>query len=336
MLPGPGDLGRDDRDAARRVQPAEIGGAMQIGMTVGGDVLARPSSPAEIVTDAAQAEKEGYATAWSVHFSRAYDALTTLAVAGSVTSRIGLGVSVVPTYPRHPLALAQQAATAQVFCGGRLTLGVGVSHRPVIEGLHGLPYASPAAHMREYLGILVPLLRGEEVHVAGEHYRVDGGFTVPGTSEVSVLVGALSPRMVRAAGELSDGVIVAFAGPRTLGDVVVPHLQTATAPGRPAPRVVASLPVAVTDDPDAARAAAGTSFARYDGLRNYRRVFDREGVASVVDLAVVGTESAVEAQLRRYADLGVTEFWPIVYPVGDDPEASIQRTRALLSTLAGP
>ena len=118
---------------------------MQIGMTVGGDVLARPSSPGEIVTDAQQAEKEGFATAWSVHFSRAYDALTALAVAGTVTSRIGLGVGIVPTYPRHPLALAQQAATAQVFCGGRLTLGVGVSHRPVIEGLHGLPYASPAA-----------------------------------------------------------------------------------------------------------------------------------------------------------------------------------------------
>ncbi len=308
---------------------------MQIGMTVGGDVLARPSSPTEVVADAQQAEKEGYATAWSVHFSRAYDALTTLAVTGAVTSHIGLGVGIVPTYPRHPLALAQQAATAQVFCGGRLTLGVGVSHRPVIEGLHGLDYADPATHMREYLGVLVPLLHGEEVHVAGEHYRVDGGFSVPGTSPVPVLVGALSPRMVRAAGECADGVVTAFAGPRTLGDVVVPLLHTAAA-GGPAPRVVASLPVAVADDLDAARAAAGTSFARYDGLENYRRVFDREGVASVVDLAVVGTESAVAAQLRRYADLGVTEFWPIVYPVGDDPEASIRRTRALLTSLAGP
>ncbi|HEY2221382.1 TIGR03564 family F420-dependent LLM class oxidoreductase [Actinomycetospora sp.] len=308
---------------------------MQIGMTVGGDVLARPSAPSEIVTDAQQAEKEGYATAWSVHFSRAYDALTTLAVAGNVTSRIGLGVGIVPTYPRHPLALAQQAATAQVFCGGRLTLGVGVSHRPVIEGLHGIPYASPAGHMREYLGILVPLLRGEEVHVAGEHYRVDGGFSVPGTSEVSVLVGALSPRMVRAAGELSDGVVTWLAGPRTLDATIIPTLRTAAA-GRPAPRVVAALPVAVTDDPDAARAAAEKAFGRYNGMENYRRLFEREGVASVGDLAVVGTEDAVTTQLARYADLGVTELWPAVYPVGDDPEASIRRTRALLTTLAGP
>ncbi|MCD2192079.1 TIGR03564 family F420-dependent LLM class oxidoreductase [Actinomycetospora endophytica] len=315
--------------------PGQIGRAMQIGMTVGGDVLARPSSPAAIVADAAQAEKEGYATAWSVHFSRAYDALTTLAVAGTVTSRIGLGVGIVPTYPRHPLALAQQAATAQVFCGGRLTLGVGVSHRPVIEELHGLPYASPAAHMREYLGVLVPLLHGEEVHVAGEHYRVDGGFHVPGTTAVSVLVGALSPRMVRAAGERADGVITWLAGPRALGSTIVPTLHEAAA-GRPAPRVVAALPVAVTDDPDAARSVAEQAFGRYNGLANYRRLFEREGVSSVSDLAVVGTEDEVATQLARYAELGVTELWPAVFGVGDDEQASVRRTRALLASLVGP
>jgi alkanesulfonate monooxygenase SsuD/methylene tetrahydromethanopterin reductase-like flavin-dependent oxidoreductase (luciferase family) len=103
---------------------------VRIGMTVGGDVLARPSAPSDVVAEARRAEDEGFATAWSVHFTRAYDALTTLAVAGTVTERIELGVGVVPTYPRHPLALAQQAVTAQTFCGGRLTLGVGVSHRP--------------------------------------------------------------------------------------------------------------------------------------------------------------------------------------------------------------
>ena len=133
---------------------------VRIGMTISGDVLARPSAPSEVVADALRAEDEGFATAWTVHLSRAYDALTALAVAGTQTSRIELGVGVVPTYPRHPLALAQQAVTAQTFCGGRLTLGIGVSHRPVIEDLHGLPYAAPAAHMREYLSVLAPLLRG--------------------------------------------------------------------------------------------------------------------------------------------------------------------------------
>ena len=206
---------------------------VRIGMTIGGDVRGQPSSPPDIVAEARLAEDEGFATAWTVHLSRAYDALTTLAVAGTATARIELGVGVVPTYPRHPLALAQQAATAQAFCGGRLTLGVGVSHRPVIEGLHGLAYAAPAAHMREYLSVLGPLLRGEAAQFRGEHYRVDGGFAVPGTSPVPVLVGALSPRMVRVAGELADGVITWLAGPRTLSAIIVPTVQAAAAAGRP-------------------------------------------------------------------------------------------------------
>ena len=306
-------------------------GTVRIGMTIGGDVLARPSSPPDVVADARRAEAEGFATAWSVHMSRSYDALTTLAVAGTVTSRIELGVGVVPTYPRHPLALAQQAVTAQTFCGGRLTLGVGVSHRPVIEGLHGLPYASPAAHMREYLTVLGPLLRGEEVHFAGEHYRVDGGFAVVGAQPVSVLVGGLSPRMVRAAGELADGVITGLAGPRSLATVVA-TLHTA-ASGRAAPRVVAAVPVAVADDPDAARAAAEVAFARYNTLDNYRRQFAREGVPSVGAVAVVGHEADVEKELGRYADIGVTDLWPAVYPVGPDEAASVRRTRELLATL---
>jgi F420-dependent oxidoreductase-like protein len=305
---------------------------VRIGMTVGGDVLARPSAPSDVVAEARRAEDEGFATAWSVHFTRAYDALTTLAVAGTVTERIELGVGVVPTYPRHPLALAQQAVTAQTFCGGRLTLGVGVSHRPVVEGMHGLAYASPAAHMREYLSILGPLLRGEPVQFAGEHYRVDGGFAVPGAADVSLLVGALSPRMVHVAGELADGVITWLAGPRTLSALVVPGL-TAAAAGRAAPRVVAALPVAVTDDPSAARSVAEEAFGRYNGMENYRRLFEREGVASVGELAVVGTEADVEKQLRSYADIGVTDLWPAVYPVGADETASVRRTRELLSHL---
>ncbi len=316
--------------AVRRGAADDLG--VRIGMTIGGDVLARPSSPPEVVDDARRAEAEGFATAWSVHFSRAYDALTTLAVAGTATTRIELGVAVVPTYPRHPLALAQQAATAQAFCRGRLVLGVGVSHRPVVEGLHGLTYTAPAAHMREYLSVLVPALRGEPVRFAGEHYRVDGGFAVPGSAPVPVLVGALSPRMVRVAGELADGVVTWLAGPRALAATVVPALREGAA-GRPPPRLVASLPVAVTGDVAAARAAAEDAFGRYNGMENYRRLFAREGVASVGDLAVVGSEDEVEQGLRRYADLGVTDLWPAVFPVGPDGEASVRRTRELLAGL---
>lgn len=302
-------------------------------MNLGGDVLGEPSSPLEVVDDARRAEADGFASAWSVHFSRGYDALTTLAVTGVATERIDLGVGIVPTYPRHPLALAQQAATAQVFCGGRLTLGVGVSHRPVIEGLHGLPFVSPAAHMREYLTVLGPLLRGEEVSFQGEHYRVEGGFTVPGTSPTSVLVGALSPHMLRVAAELSDGVITWLAGPRTLAEVIVPTLLEARPSGGPAPRVVAGIPVAVTDDLEQARSVANTRFARYGGLENYRRVFEREGVSSVAELAMVGSEAEVQSQLVRYAEAGATELWAAVFPVGEDAAASVDQTRAFLADL---
>ena len=289
--------------------------------------------PQDIVDDVVRAEADGFGSAWSVHFSRGVDALDVLAVAGARTSRIDLGVGIVPTYPRHPLALAQQAATAQAFCGGRLTLGVGVSHRPVIEDLHGLPYARPAAHMRDYLSVLVPLLREGSVRHKGDFYQVDGGFVVPGTSPVPVLVGALSPLMVEVAGELADGVVTWLAGPRSLGEHIVPRLHAA-ARGRPAPRVVAALPVAVCTDAGLARAAADEVFARYAGLDNYRRLLEREGAPSPGGLAVMGTEAEIETQLRRLAGLGVTEFWPIIFPVGDDPAASRRETRALLTGLA--
>jgi 5,10-methylenetetrahydromethanopterin reductase len=306
---------------------------MRIALGIGGEAVGTPMAPHDIVDDAVAAETDGFRSAWCVHFSRGVDALDVLAVAGARTGRVDLGVGIVPTYPRHPLALAQQAATTQAFCGGRLTLGVGVSHRPIIEDLHGISYARPAAHMREYLSVLVPLLREGHVRHRGAFYRVDGGFTVPGTSPVPVLVGALSPLMVRAAGELADGVVTWLAGPRTLGEQIVPQLRAAAA-GRPAPRVVAALPVAVCADPGAALRAADEVFARYAGLENYQRLLAREGVASPGALAVTGTEAQIEKQLERLAGLGVTEFWPIIFPVGDDPGHSRSETRALLSRLA--
>ena len=206
---------------------------MQIAMGAGSEVLGTPMRPQDIVGDVVAAEAEGFGSAWTVHFSRGVDALSVLAVAGTRTSRIDLGVGIVPTYPRHPLALVQQAATAQAFCGGRLTLGVGVSHRPVIEGLYGLAYQQPAAHMRDYLSVLVPLLREGSLRYRGRFHQVDGGFTVPGTSPVTVLVGALSPLMVQAAGELADGIVTWLAGPRTLGEEIIPGCSGRPGTGRP-------------------------------------------------------------------------------------------------------
>src|SRR5882757_9972089 len=124
---------------------------MRISMNVGGDVVSAPVAPAEVAGQAVAAEAAGFPAAWMTHFTRGLDSLSAIAVAGSRTSTIELGIGIVPTYPRHPFTLAQEAATVQSICGGRLTLGVGVSHKPVIENMLGLEFATPAAHMREYL-----------------------------------------------------------------------------------------------------------------------------------------------------------------------------------------
>lgn len=308
---------------------------MRISIGVGGDVVGQPSAPEDIVDQIEQAAVAGFPAAWTVHFTRSLDALTVLAAAGLRTPTIEFGVGIVPTYPRHPMALAQQAATVQALCGGRLTLGVGVSHRPVIEGLLGLRYESPAAHMREYLSVLVPLLRDGQVSFQGSYYSVDGGFVVPGTSPVPVVVGALSPLMVRAAGELADGIVTWLAGPRTLQGFIVPEVIAAAAgAGRPAPRIIAALQVAVCDDREEGIARAEEVFARYAGLANYQRLLAREGLTSPGALAVVGTESQVTEQLRGYADIGATEVWATVFAVGADPAASVARTQRLLADLA--
>ncbi len=304
---------------------------MRIAMNIGGDVLGTPIPPTEIVETAERAEGEGFPAAWMTHFSRGVDALSVLAVAGTRTREIDLGVGVVPTYPRHPLALGQQAATTQVFCGGRLTLGVGVSHRPVIESMHGLSYASPARHMREYLSVLVPLVTEGEVDFHGEYFNVSGGFIVPGTSPVSVVVAALSKLMVQAAGELADGTVTWLAGPRTLEGIVPALREAAAAAHRQEPRAIAGIPVVVHDDREAAIERAEVVFARYGTLEHYQRQLEREGVATPGAMAVVGSEHDVEKQLRRFAEAGATELWPIVIPID---EASVRRTWTLLAQLA--
>jgi 5,10-methylenetetrahydromethanopterin reductase len=307
---------------------------MRIGCGIGTEPIGTPSPPAILADEASRAEELGFPCAWCVHLPTGIDSLSSLVLAGARTSTIGLGVGVVPVYPRHPVALAQQAATVQALIGGRLTLGVGVSHRPVIEGMLGIPYTEPAAYMREYLSVLRPLLSDGRVKFAGKFFTVDAALSVTGTSPVSVLVGALSGNMVRVAGQCADGVVTWLAGKRTLEQRIVPGVQAAAREaGRPFPRVVVGLPVALTDDVSAAREAADTVFARYTRLANYQRQMAREAITAPGDLAIVGTGQQIRAKLEDLAGIGVTDFWPVVYPVRG-PE-SVTRTRALLATL-GP
>jgi 5,10-methylenetetrahydromethanopterin reductase len=276
-----------------------------------------------------RAADDGFASAWMSNIF-GLDALTALAVAGSQVPGIELGTAVVPTYPRHPAVLAQQALTTATAVGGRLALGIGLSHKIVIEDMYGLSFDRPARHMREYLSILLPLLDGEPASFHGETMRAGIGLSTPRPGPVPVLLAALGPQMLRLAGERTDGTVLWMTGPATVRDYVVPAItKAAAAAGRQAPRVVCLLPVCVTDDPDGARARANRVFAIYGQLPSYRAMLDREGAEQPGDIVLTGDEDGVAAQIRELEEAGVTDFVAAQYARGADAE----RTRALLRSL---
>jgi len=293
------------------------------------------SNVADVAQNVADLESDGFDAVW---FGQIFgvDALTVIALAGQRTSRIGLGTAVVPTYPRHPFVMAQQALTVQSACGGRFTLGVGLSHHPVVEGTWGLSYERPARHMREYLSVLRPLLQEGKVAFSGALFRTNGGVQVPGAKPTPVLIAALAPTMLKIAGTLADGTITWMTGVKTIESHIVPSLTAATkAAGRSGPRVVVGLPIAVTDDADAARERAARTFVVYGQLPNYRRVLDREGVEGPKDVVIVGDEKACERQLRELASAGATDLCAAMFPAGDDARASLARTREFLKGMVG-
>ncbi|RSN46639.1 TIGR03564 family F420-dependent LLM class oxidoreductase [Actinomadura sp. WAC 06369] len=269
----------------------------------------------DLVAQARLARDAGLASAFFGHGS-SFDALTTAALAGREVPGIEVGTAIVPTYPRHPLALASQALTAQAMAGGRLTLGIGPSHRPIIEDGHGIPYDRPARHTREYLTALRPLLRGEDPAHRGETLTAVGAVDAPGTTPPPVLLSALGPTMLRIAGELADGTVTTWTGAAAIADHVVPRITAAAeAAGRPAPRVLAGVLVALTTDPDAVRREIADRFAAAADLAAYRAALDRQGLAGVHETVVAGDEAAVAAELRRFADAGATDL--LIAPFGD-------------------
>ena len=248
-----------------------------------GILAAEPGGPqalGKLADQLRRAADDGFASFWLANIF-GLDALTALAVAGSQVPGIELGTAVVPTYPRHPAVLAQQALTAALAAGpGRLTLGIGLSHKIVIEDMYGYSFDRPARHMREYLSVLLPLLDGTAVSVDGSTLSAHIGLSVPRAGRVPVLLAALAPRMLVLAGQQTDGTVLWMTGPATVRDYVVPAISAAaSAAGRPSPRIVCSLPVCVTGDPAAARASADKELAIYGQLPSYRAMLDREGAA---------------------------------------------------------
>jgi F420-dependent oxidoreductase-like protein len=276
-----------------------------------------------------EAAADGFSSAWLANIF-GVDAITALAVAGQGTT-IELGTAVVPTYPRHPVMLAQQALTAQAATGGHFTLGIGLSHQIVIEGMFGYSFDKPARHMREYLQALIPLLREGSVSFEGETVTARATISTPRDVYTPVLLAALAPRMLELAGSVADGTVLWMTGRDTVASHVVPKLSAAAeAVGRAAPRVVCALPIAVTADPDSARERANKVFSIYGQLPSYRAMLDLEGAAGPGDVAIVGDEDAVAAQLADLAEAGVTDFAAASFTTGEDAA----RTRELLRELA--
>jgi F420-dependent oxidoreductase-like protein len=243
---------------------------------------------------------------------------------------IYLGTAVVPTYPRHPMMLAQQALTVQQATGNRFMLGIGLSHQVVIEGMYGLSFDKPARHMREYLAILMPLLRQENCSTEGDTLTFRGAINCADATPPPVLLAALAPRMLELAGGTADGTITWMTGPATLESYIVPTISAAAEKaGKRAPAVASSLPICVTDDPDGARTRAANEFQIYGFLPSYRAMLDKEGAAGPADVAIVGDEQTVAKGVQRLADVGVTDFAAAEF--GNKEERA--RTRDLLRSL---
>ena len=302
---------------------------MRIGVMLGADG-GRGDLDA-IVASAKQVESAGLDNLWMANIF-SFDAIGTLAVVGREVPRIGLGTAVTPTYPRHPTALAQQALTTAAATGNRFTLGIGLSHKVVIENMLGFSYDKPARHMREYLDVLMPLLRGEAVNYDGEQYRVHGlQLAIPGADPVPTVVAALGPVMLRLAGEFTDGTNTWMVGPKTMENHIVKRLTSAAdAAGRAAPRVVGGVPIVLTNQPDAARETIATTLTMYGQLPSYRAMLDREGVDGPADIAIVGDENALRGEIDRFRNAGVTDFNAAIMNVED---GAYDRTLEFLSSL---
>jgi F420-dependent oxidoreductase-like protein len=272
-----------------------------------------------------EAEAVGVTQLWMTQNPTSLDSLTVFAAAFARTQRIRLGTSIVPTYPRHPLALAQQAATVSALGPGRLRLGVGTSHRPSIERSYGLPMVRPLAHLREYVGVLRGALWTGEVDQQGEFFTARATLSQP--PRLPILIAALGEEAYRLAGEVSDGAISWNTPPAYLRDVALPALRAgAAAAGRQAPPLVAHTWVTLSDDKEAVVAAAKQTLAGYARLPFYANMFAAAGYpveggavsdALVEQLVVQGTEDTVTQRLTELLDSGLDELLLTVVPFGD-------------------
>ncbi len=307
---------------------------------VGPDPGRYRESVAKLESDARAAEAAGFASVWIAQPPDDFDALTGVALMGRVTSRIEIGTAVVPFQSRHPVAMLQQALSTQAVCEGRLTLGVGPSHHWVVEDMLGLRYEKPARLVRSYLEVLNRGLAGPgQVDVENEHFRIHNPLSITDITPTPVLLAALAPLMLRIAGELTDGTVLWMADARTIADHIAPSITKAAADaGRPAPRIVAGVPVTLCakSEVEGAREWARKAMSHSEYSPNYERLLEHGDAKDAGDFLVAGDETDLRESLERYRDAGVTDFSVRLLPYGKTREARIEsrdRTTAYLASI---
>jgi F420-dependent oxidoreductase-like protein len=313
---------------------------MRIGLMIGPEKGRYRHKVAQLVADAEAAEAAGFTSVWVSQVPGDFDAFTAITLMGQATERIELGTAIVPIQTRHPIAMAQETLSNQAVCEGRFTLGLGTSHHWIIEGMLGLPYERPAHQMRDYLQVLNAALRGPgSVDVENDGYRVHSPIDVTDRGSNPVLLAALGPVMLRIAGEHTSGTILWMADARAVAEHVVPRITKAAAEaGRPAPRVIAGVPVAIcpNDEVDEARAWANQVLGQAEISPNYQRLLARGDATNMGHILAAGDESAVLARLRAFRDAGATDLAVRLLPFGRHREARIEsrdRTLAFLASL---
>lgn len=299
------------------------------------------------VDQVVDAEARGFHAAWMPQIA-GFDAMTVLALAATKTERIRLGTSVVPTWPRHPVAIAQQALTVSQLSDGRFDLGIGTSHVPVIEGSYGIPFERPIRHIAEYVQIVKSLATTGAVNFVGEQYRVAAGVAIP-DERMPVMVSVLSEQMTRTAGRYADGGITWLAPPSYIASTIVPLIRKgADAAGREPPPVVCQVPATAEADAEAVRKTVRRLFGIYPMLPFYNAMMQKAGLPGAADAltagwnddlidAVIpyGGEEALGARVAEYLEAGADEVVYAPFPVGGDWKASLTLTLDAMTQIAG-
>lgn len=313
---------------------------MRLGVMIGAERGDSARKVTKLLADIEWAENVGMDTAWIPQVPNDFDALTAVALMGTRTTRIELGTAVVPLQAQHPIALARQALSVHAATGGRLALGVGPSHHWIIRDMLGLPYERPAAFTRDYLDVLEVAFAGPgPVDVDNQSFTVHNPLDLAAVSPLPVLVAALGPVMLTLAGERTDGTVLWMADERAVGEHVVPRItKAADNAGRPAPRIVAGIPVClcVPSEVDTARERANRILGEAEVSPNYQRLLDYGDAKDVGDICAAGDEEAIMARFRRFADAGVTDLSVRLLPIGDNRDelvASKRRTREVIAAL---